>query len=105
MQETNIGWKIVWQLRILCWNLGDGESLITELSDEPLPEDPQILMRSLSRERPELKPVQANVVKGIVAINNRGRILNSNELGAEEEKWLCNISRQNMLPILEEIRD
>ena len=105
MQELKISWKIVWQLRILCWNLGDGESLITELSDEPLPEDPQVLMRALSDERPELKPIQANVIKGIVAINNQGRILNSSELSREEEKWLCSMSRQRMLPILEEIRD
>ena len=104
MMQREISWKVIWQLRVLCWNLGDGESLITEFSETPLPEDPQVLMRALSNERPELKPIQASVIKGIVAIDSNGRILHSNELSPEENIWLCNISKQQMLLILEPIR-
>ena len=69
----------------------------------PLPEDPQILMKALSNERPELKPIQANVVKGIVAVDGLGRILKSNELSPKENYWLCKISRKHLLPILDPI--
>lgn len=98
-----IAWKVIWHLRVLCWNLGDGESLISEFSETPLPEDPQLLMKAMSNERPELKPIQANVVKGIVAVDKFGRILKSNELSANENRWLCKISRQYLLPVLDPI--
>ncbi|MEC7737700.1 MAG: hypothetical protein VYE46_02340 [Cyanobacteriota bacterium] len=98
-----ITWKVMWHLRVLCWNLGDGESLISEFSEAPLPEDPQILMEAMSNERPELKPIQANVVKGIVAVDEFGRILKSNELSPDEDYWLCKISHQQLLPVLDPI--
>ena len=100
---SEITWKVIWQLRVLCWNLGDGESLISEFSEIPLPEDPQILMKILSNERPELKPIQANVVKGIVAVDGLGRILKSSELSPSENYWLSKISRKHLLPILDPI--
>ena len=93
----------MWQLRVLCWNLGDGESLLTELSDAPLPEDPETLMQVISRERPELRPIQASVLKGIVAVDAWGRVLSSRELSATQDAWLCEVSRQLLLPVLEPI--
>ena len=98
-----ITWKVMWQLRVLCWNLGDGETLISEFSETQLPEDPQLLMKAISNERPELKPIQANVVKGIVAVDEYGRILKSNELSPEENYYLCKISHQRLLPVLDPI--
>jgi len=38
---AGIGYQVMWQLRVLCWNLGDGESLITELSASPCPKTPK----------------------------------------------------------------
>ena len=98
-----ITWKVMWQLRVLCWNLGDGETLVSEFSETPMPEDPQLLMKAISNERPELKPIQANVVKGIVAVDKFGRILKSSELSPDENYWLCNISHQQFLPVLDPI--
>ena len=93
----------MWQLRVLCWTLGDGETLISEFSETQLPEDPQLLMKAISNERPELKPIQANVVKGIVAVDEYGRILKSSELSPEENYYLCKISHQRLLPVLDPI--
>ena len=93
----------MWQLRVLCWNLGDGESLITELSPEPLPEDPETLMQVMSRERPELRPIQASVLKGIVAVDGWGHVLSSRELNPEQEAWICSVSQRMLLPVLEPI--
>ena len=98
-----ISWKVMWQLRVLCWNLGDGETLVSEFSETPMPEDPQLLMKAISNERPELKPIQANVVKGIVAVDKFGRILKSSELSPDENYWLCKISHQQFLPVLDPI--
>ena len=95
--------QVMWQLRVLCWNLGDGESLITELSPEPLPEDPETLMQVISRERPELRPIQASVLKGIVAVDAWSHVLSSRELNPEQEAWICSISQRMLLPVLEPI--
>ncbi len=100
---AGIGYQVMWQLRVLCWNLGDGESLITELSASPLPEDPETLMRVISSERPELRPIQASVLKGIVAVDAWGHVLAGRELSADQDAWLCNVSRQLLLPVLEPI--
>lgn len=100
---TEIRYQVMWQLRVLCWNLGDGESLISELSSDPLPENPEILMQVISRERPELRPIQASVLKGIVAVDPWGNVLTSRELNAEQEAWLCTISQQLLLPVIEPI--
>ena len=100
---TEIRYQVMWQLRVLCWNLGDGESLISELSGNPLPEDPEILMQVISRERPELRPIQASVLKGIVAVDPWGNVLSSRELNADQEAWLCDVSRKMLLPVIEPI--
>jgi hypothetical protein len=100
---SELRYQVMWQLRVLCWNLGDGESLITELSAEPLPEQPEVLMQVLSRERPELRPIQASVLKGIVAVDAWGHVLSSRELSVEQEAWLCDVSRQLLLPVIEPI--
>ena len=100
---TDLRYQVMWQLRVLCWNLGDGESLISELSSEQLPEDPEILMQVISKERPELRPIQASVVKGIVAVDHWGHVLASRELTAEQEAWLCDVSRKMVLPVIEPI--
>ena len=100
---TEIRYQVMWQLRVLCWNLGDGESLISELSSDPLPENPEILMQVISRERPELRPIQASVLNGIVAVDPWGNVLTSRELNAEQEAWLCTISQQLLLPVIEPI--
>ena len=100
---AGISYQVMWQLRVLCWNLGDGESLITELSPSPLPEDPETLMQVISRERPELRPIQASVLKGIVAVDAWGHVLASRELTAHQDAWLCGVSRQLLLPVLEPI--
>jgi hypothetical protein len=101
--DQPLGYRVVWQLRVLCWNLGDGESLVIELSDQPLPEDPITLMAVLSKQRPELRPIQASVVKGIVAVDHWGHVLTSRELTAEQEAWLCDVSRKLLLPVIEPI--
>ena len=93
----------MWHLRVICCNLGEGESLISEFSETPIPEDPQILMKAMSKERPELKPIQANVVKGIVGVAEFGRILKSSELSPDEDYWLCKRSHQQLLPVLDPI--
>jgi hypothetical protein len=98
--DQPLGYRVVWQLRVLCWNLGDGESLVIELSEKPLPEDPVTLMAVISKQKPELRPIQASVVKGVIAIDFYGNHLPSNCLNPEQEAWLCEISRELLLPII-----
>jgi hypothetical protein len=43
------------------------------------------------------------VLKGIVAVDPWGNVLTSRELNAEQEAWLCEISQQLLLPVIEPI--
>jgi hypothetical protein len=57
-------------------------------------------MAVISKQKPELRPIQASVVKGVIAIDFYGNHLPSNRLNPEQEAWLCEISRELLLPVI-----